>query len=327
MLTLRFQTSQFPLRTLVHLRQYVANSSVTKRRTQNIISTLKPTLLSPGDFVRLSGRFGITIRFPISVGNGSRVQYLQQEDLKAPRIAFPRGSQGFFYYHSDPHGALLEGSLRFRVTSDSNAASSFSRGSDLVFPSGYPWKINLPQLACHKTYSLIRQQLLAERLVSDNELHACENIYRLGRRRSNPPITLFRIGSPFLVDFSRQLTLVAVVDSQQTIRFNQIFTDQANGVQSHQWTGMAIARFEPSTRREDAGRRIIHLRILKITHPVSCTAENYTGRIIAPQEGELFSSLSRRGVPEPWAYDIDHDTRPAIGLRALWENSTASQRQ
>jgi hypothetical protein len=83
-----------------------------------------------------------------------------------------------------------------------------------------------------------------------------------------------------------------------------------------------MARFEPSALPQYTGRRVLHLRILKILRPVNCTVDsaNYSGRVVEPKEGELFTVRNRVGVREPWAYDIDaRKTTIAAGLRALWD--------
>ncbi|KAJ7844832.1 hypothetical protein B0H13DRAFT_1546052, partial [Mycena leptocephala] len=67
-----------------------------------------------------------------------------------------------FYYHRDPHATPLEGSLRFRVTADKDTAAFH----DLLLPSGCPWQIILPQLACRSNYSRILNELLEQKLVT-----------------------------------------------------------------------------------------------------------------------------------------------------------------
>jgi hypothetical protein len=59
----------------------------------------------------------------------------------------------------------LEGGVRFRVASD-KAPSSFDHGHDLLLPSGLPWQIILPQVACYKNLAATRDQLLKEHLVT-----------------------------------------------------------------------------------------------------------------------------------------------------------------
>lgn len=71
----------------------------------------------------------------------------------------------------------------------------------------------------------------------------------------------------------------------------------------------------------DAGRRIVHMRIVKITKPVECTVENYTGRVFKPEEGELLVVSSYNRSPKPWTFSMDHRTKPAAALRVLWDKS------
>ncbi|KAJ7452849.1 hypothetical protein FB451DRAFT_1282255 [Mycena latifolia] len=99
---------------------------------------------------------------------------------------------------------------------------------------------------------------------------------------------------------------------------------QAGETSIFPWTGSAIARFEPSTLNKYADHRVLHLRILKIVKPVAATVNlnTYRGRVLRPEEGQLFMKLSRYDrVAQPWAYDIDKSSQPAPGLRVLWDNA------
>jgi hypothetical protein len=83
-------------------------------------------------------------------------------------------------------------------------------------------------------------------------------------------------------------------------------------------SGSGVARFEPSTDPEYAGRRVVHLRITKIGNPVSITEET---TLLKPEAGQLLVRPSHSRI-EPWAYDIDaSNTVAATALRALWDNS------
>ncbi|KAJ7077763.1 hypothetical protein C8R44DRAFT_755041 [Mycena epipterygia] len=81
------------------------------------------------DVLDASRNKSIIIRFPDSNGNGATVEYTSSEMA----LPFPRHSRGFLYYHSEPHAAPLEGSVRFRVTPDGTPLS-FSRGHDSLAP-------------------------------------------------------------------------------------------------------------------------------------------------------------------------------------------------
>ncbi|KAJ7675282.1 hypothetical protein B0H17DRAFT_1081354 [Mycena rosella] len=71
------------------------------------------------------------------------------------------------------------------------------------------------------------------------------------------------------------------------------------------------------------GRRLVHLRIVEIVEPVVSTVDprTYTGSILQPEEGQLFTVVDRWGIPAPWACDIDRPERASVALRALWANS------
>ncbi|KAJ7240131.1 hypothetical protein B0H12DRAFT_57328 [Mycena haematopus] len=101
-----------------------------------------------------------------------------------------------------------------------------------------------------------------------------------------------------------------------------LFRMKRDGKDVAPWTGSAVARFESSTSPEHAGRRVVCLRIVKIVTPFSCTVEQYKGRIVKPEEGQLLTMCVRGRAPAPWSYDIDaKNSAPASALRVLWDNS------
>lgn len=71
------------------------------------------------------------------------------------------------------------------------------------------------------------------------------------------------------------------------------------------------------------GRRVLHMRILRLVRPVVSAFLNYKGRLLEPQEGELLTVSPRggRGAPEPWKCDLSRRNNTAAGLRALWDVS------
>ncbi|KAJ6546056.1 hypothetical protein DFH09DRAFT_1088014 [Mycena vulgaris] len=89
--------------------------------------------------------------------------------------------------------------------------------------------------------------------------------------------------------------------------------------------GSAVARFEVSTLPQHAGRRVLHIRIVKILQPVACSVAGYEGRVVRPKEDHLLTVRFHGGPPEAWAYDIHTppknatpDFRVAAVLRVLW---------
>lgn len=66
---------------------------------------------------------------------------------------------------------------------------------------------------------------------------------------------------------------------------------------------------------------MVHLRIVKITQPVKCSVEDYTGPVLKPEEGELLVVSSYNREPQAWAYDVDDKRKAAAALRVLWHKS------
>ncbi|KAJ7240133.1 hypothetical protein B0H12DRAFT_1074841 [Mycena haematopus] len=289
-------------------------------RPQHLISTLDPSRLTSRDYIDLSRREFFTIRFPTSYGT-QKGQLRYQSDGPYRQIAFPPQSTGFLYYHRDPDGAPLEGSIRFRITSD-NSPSSFIHGHDLRMPSGRLWQIILFQVVCAVQYVRLRKHLLAENLVTEDQTALCARLCAsIDRRKIYADGTLFRLTQEFEVHFTSDISLTIVGETLQSLRW-RLFRAKHDGKNIPVWSGSALARFEPSTNPEHAGRRVVCLRFVKISTPISCRVKRYKGRIVKPEEGQLLTLCLRGGAPAPWSYDIDaNDTAPASALRALWDSS------
>ncbi|KAJ7110680.1 hypothetical protein C8R44DRAFT_743139 [Mycena epipterygia] len=254
----------------------------------------------------------MTIRFPDSgSGRGVQLRYTHSER----HLPFPRHSRGFLYYSSEPHRAPIEASVRFRLTPDETPAS-FLRGQDLLAPWALPWQITLLQIATLPRYLRIREQILHEGMVTEDQLSHCRHVFR--KHSIFPQYTLFRLEQPFLANFSGSMSLTAVGETLHPFILNPFRVLLPK--QYFAWSGSALVRFEPSTQPKHAGRRVVHMRIVKIVQPV-VRVEGHTARLDKPEEGQLLTVSLHSRDPGPWAYDIDGATKPASALRVLWDNS------
>jgi hypothetical protein len=99
--------------------------------------------------------------------------------------------------------------------------------------------------------------------------------------------------------------------------------------QTMHFTGSGIARFEPSTHQRYHGRRVVHLRIVKIVAPVTRAVptlqiyDNYVPD--KPVEGHLLTVRRDGKRPERWECDIDSSRPVASALRTLWDASRMSE--
>ncbi|KAJ7907546.1 hypothetical protein B0H13DRAFT_1715786 [Mycena leptocephala] len=245
------------------------------------------------------------------MGTLARIFYCSETDHGGDRsfTPFPARSTGFLYYRQEALAAPLEGSIRFRVTSN-NAPLSFQHGRDLRLPSGSPWQITLPRIACAKGYSRISEQLLDENLVTQKTAVAMPRHFW----RSTPisgthlnALHVLRLESPFRARFE---TKMCAPWTGTNLKF---LAQQSSEPHVH-LLGSALACFEPSTSPRHAGRRVLQLRITKIVKPVTCTIPGYTGRILRPEEGQLLK-VRHRGAPEPWTFDID--SKRSVAAAAL----------
>ncbi|KAJ6534133.1 hypothetical protein B0H19DRAFT_1080631 [Mycena capillaripes] len=310
--------TQSDLRKKRHCRNSPDKPSNNRGRPRNTISTLNPALISPSDYLDLSRRVSVNAHFSESRSPTSSMIYYDYfpGDLKRRKKPFPSQCAGFFYYHRPPDAAPLEGSIRLRVAW-SNSASAFPNGEDLLLPSGSPWQIILPQIASHAQYAGIREQLLHENLVTEKQLSRCRAVFG-NKHRTGSHRIIFRFNQEFPVQFDSGIYLTIVDDALYDLEFDRIFHAVLGKDRERlaPWTGTALARFEPSAH---SGRRVVHLRIVKIVTPVSCP---YSNRVSKPMGGQLLTLSRYNNEPEPWAYDIDDkDTAAAVALRVLWNMS------
>ncbi|KAJ7082631.1 hypothetical protein B0H15DRAFT_1024405 [Mycena belliarum] len=322
-------------------RRWHSVDTAGKKKTPCIISSLNPSLISPADYLDISGRVVCHLEFPASknpptsttvvwprVQDGIGYGYESFDAKKQERVPFPDNTHGFLYFQCGPHTASLEGSIRFRVTTDSSP-QSFGRGEDLLVPSGFPWQISLAQVACRGTFATIGLQLLRDGLVTEAQLLRCRDLFDK-RTKISPAHTLYTLDSPFLVNFSGTLNLTVVGAKLQGFRMTVLFA-VSSGMRGepyyrhYPWSGSAIARFERSTLPEYAGRRVLHLRFIRILEPASATMDRPASsakRVLRPEEGQLLTISCQLDPPSPWAYDIDKPrVDAAAALRALWDNS------
>ncbi|KAJ7078742.1 hypothetical protein B0H15DRAFT_532958 [Mycena belliarum] len=314
-----------------HQRRYLSKNTKTPRARKRLISTLHPLLIRPSDYLDISGLVSLKFQFydsgAIYAEGSNGIRYAQlthrnQNKSRSQKLPFPANTQGFLYYHLRPDASPLEGSLRFRVTG-SHYVWTFDIGDDLRAPGGLPWQITLAQIACRDNYEPVREQLVREGLVSEEQMLRCQAMFRT-KAKINAHGTLFRLASPFLVDFASRvcLTVAALPDAVHEVDL-QVFTVRAQGGYCNPWAGSALARFEPG---QDPERRVLHMRIVKIVTPVACTVdvEEYSGRLVRPEEGELLLVRTPGGATIPWSYDIDAKRTPtAEALRILWDASRA----
>ncbi|KAJ7082630.1 hypothetical protein B0H15DRAFT_952346 [Mycena belliarum] len=313
-------------------------SSVDATRHRHQISTLDPHLLTAADYTDLSGKrwhnpelLALRGAFLQSVGPvrlkaKPRVPTICYARVGPRVLAFPHTTQGFMYYHPGPRATPLGGSIRFRITPD-RTPHSFRDGSDLLLPCGLPWRILLPQILCRQGYARFGPQLVQDGLVTDDQVSQCWKLFH-DNGRICPGHTIFGLDSTFPVDFTCDIGLTIVGSQLHRIQLSPFKGRIDRGEKwFSSWKGSAIARFEPSTLPEYAGRRVLHLQFIKIIEPAIKTMVRDTAsdRILPPEDGQLFTISPYRQAPRPWAYDIDgNNSNTAAGLRVLWDQSSTS---
>ena len=97
------------------------------------------------------------------------------------------------------------------------------------------------------------------------------------------------------------------------------------------FVGSMICCFEPSTLPEHEGRRVVVLRVLRLStsdplQPVPPpNGAAYPLSELRPREGELFMTM-RRGKVQPWSVEVDRERKGSKVmlqnlLKILYENA------
>ncbi|KAJ7183933.1 hypothetical protein C8R46DRAFT_1309190 [Mycena filopes] len=210
---------------------------------------------------------------------------------------FPPQTAGFLYFLRGAPDRPLEGTLRFRLSTD-DRPSSFDAGTDLLLPTGLPWKLLLPQLLHHKLRK-VSAQLLRENLVTETDIERCQQVFGKGRKIPPTATLVFRLGQEFRVDFNVDPTLHIVADSLLRVQLGAFSYQTWPSVKRiWPWTGTGLARLEPTGVD---GRRFVQMRITKILTPVRLVSSSpeYLGHIVEPKEGALITVIHSQVGPAP----------------------------
>ncbi|KAJ6482693.1 hypothetical protein C8R45DRAFT_1099958 [Mycena sanguinolenta] len=292
------------------------NSLDSLTRSPRSISTLTTAFLGTSDYLDLSGEQTVSIAFPGSQNEAASITY-----TTTPNRPFPKLTDGHLYYHRHEHATPLECGIRFR-TRAKKPPWTFIRGQDLLLPSGHPWEIILPEIACRAGYATIRDQLLGEKLVTEEQVSQCRDIF--AGHEINPETTLFRLTQEFPVDFSGSINLAVVGETLHHLEFEDIFRVFDKCRSYHPWIGCGLVAFEPVA---ESGRRLVNLRIKgTVGRRWSKIKGGSFKGILPPRKGILLARTRRGGLsPVTWAHDIDADLSPTgAALRLLWDRQLAS---
>ncbi|KAJ6524432.1 hypothetical protein DFH09DRAFT_937255, partial [Mycena vulgaris] len=223
---------------------------------------------------------------------------------------FPVGTRGFLYYYAPPDLPPMAGGLRFRITPASRP-SSFPDGFDLLREGpamgGPPPDHRLRLSAAKRSF---RNQLLAERLVSHEDLERCRAVSPT-KKRLDPKITLYRLNQPFPVAFHHW-----------PARSGSSTTARRRRSPGPTPTCSALAQFERSALPEHAGTDTLVMRIVKMLTAPTCVLPDYDGYLPPPAEGALVHRRmghARAVRLQPWHCDVAGPSDSAAALRILVE--------
>ena len=184
---------------------------------RRILSTLCPT---PADFLSLSGKKWPRLMLP----RFGSVQLNYGSDNETRRwMPFPPDSHGFLYYHTPPKAPPFAGEIRFRCSSDPD---SFHDGKDLLSLEQTPWSIPLYDLVNRTSYTVLRNQLIHDGLISPQMLEkwAKENLPH-GPERSRAGSVLYYFHQPFFHRFDKHfLSFYAVTGKKIGFCHTSTFT-------------------------------------------------------------------------------------------------------
>ncbi|KAJ7484939.1 hypothetical protein B0H11DRAFT_1164532 [Mycena galericulata] len=274
-----------------------------KAVTRHVLSSLRPEKIKSSDFIDLAGGRKLTVHF-YKEDPPFRLCYASSMDGMIP---FPPHACGYSYYVHPRECTLFAGAIRLRVHSDD------ALGSDLLLPNGLPWQIVLPQIVTYQRCAGSLRKLLEDQLITKTTVEECWKVFS-GRRVLNPGTLIFHLEQPFALAMDQgELRLTIVGREKLGIFLHQkLFNDSG-----YAFGGAILARFELSPARDYVSIRVVKIVSKVILH---LRARGYTGRVIAPKEGELLS-FKFRGVPRPWSLSLaPNSSSSADALRLLFDS-------
>jgi len=198
-------------------RVYLIRSHNASRQITPTIQTLDPSRLRSSDFIDISLRprmhvYGLNPQIPFQ-------SFYYNSDY------FPEGTRGFLYYHSPKAGVPpTAGEVRFRLT-DGNDPASFVHGSDLLWPNGLPWAIQLFMMTRSQIYQPIKQLLISDALVTPALLERCTAMVDDDDVPQRNSRIIHSFGQPFHFKFDTTYfrLYVPTLDRLQHLRFDGLF--------------------------------------------------------------------------------------------------------
>ncbi|TFY75135.1 hypothetical protein EWM64_g8877 [Hericium alpestre] len=271
------------------------------------ITTLDPARLDSSCFLDISDTTNHYI-YDSAAPEASRILRMTYTAQIFDQQRFPPHTHGFLYFHRDEQNPLAS-QIRFRVTQDSDPARGFASGRDLMYGSGYVWHIPLA-------------------LVDDALLGKLQAHYPSGAVSRRVKRGISALSQPFLLEFKQSVfcLTVRVMGKDQCYKTNGPLTYHTKYGKCFVYAaGSALCRLERSTLPQDAGRRIVVMRLLKIVRPPKRRLDvPPTCNLNVPVEGELFARGQRvwyRDVGKPGKgaeilrlpYDAPNDGEQASG--------------
>ncbi|KAJ7173004.1 hypothetical protein C8R43DRAFT_978181 [Mycena crocata] len=209
--------------------------------------------------------------------------------------------RGFLYYNIPVPSRPLSGSLRFRLAEQPTRAA-FNTGTDLLYPSGFPWMIPLPNL-CRLEGMPVLQSLLRHGLVSLKDVILCTQAFHAVLPPELPVV--HAVGQPFALDL-RVPPVVTVPGPSDLIR-----CEFSPSIATY---GTAIVRLE-SSENPDIPEELV-LRVLDCRN-VQLRPE-YAH--ISLNNGQLLPEATKPGMPPriwTWNHTSHESLRMSAGLHYL----------
>jgi hypothetical protein len=171
------------------------------------LSTLTPERLTSADFVDMSGKKAYTIK-----PSQDKVHFIFRGDSQ---LAFPDGTQGFFYFVPGPAHAPVAGEVRFRTTTGPDPAG-FADGRDLLLPHmPVPWSISLVNLlASEKKYGHLCNVIFEQDGSAALELASAIREHKNGVTRGETRV-IHSLGQPFIQDLYARNTNLRIASGSR----------------------------------------------------------------------------------------------------------------
>ncbi|KAK0457132.1 uncharacterized protein EV420DRAFT_1644287 [Desarmillaria tabescens] len=165
-------------------------------------------------------------------------------NVSSKYLVFPPRTEGFLYYHHQRDS--LPGEVRFCLANSLDT----NTGMDLLLPNGLPWSIPLWYIVSAPKYENLLRKLVADGLVSTEQVTRCKWMFPLAWARRRRRVTvLMRWNDVFAVPLDAK-TVKIWIAGEKAKKEVVLWTERILGQYAGKSTGCVHARIEQDPIRE-----------------------------------------------------------------------------